>query len=169
MAKKHTIWNSEINTKDWLDEDGNEMEYDECVELNNNYLDDERMNLDVATDGEIILIADIGRWNGRITGYKMKGHRISNILYSEVNGVLVDSHWYSNGKDIVCDETHHDGINYYRYRVVKPGRDIDKLFEKPLTERRIAYYTKSLLPYVAEVYGWEMEGFVQLKNLKKGE
>lgn len=39
-------------------------------ERNSEYLDDERMNLDIQLDKPILVIVDLGLWNGRYSGYK---------------------------------------------------------------------------------------------------
>ena len=67
--RTYTIWNSEIDLKDWEDfrkEEHPELEMDSLEwyktvsEMNNAYLDDERMNLAIETKGEILAIADLG-------------------------------------------------------------------------------------------------------------
>lgn len=161
-----TIWKSDIDMSDWEeflndeypDADENER-YEIAKEMNDEYLNDERFNLGVATDGEIVIIADLGCWDGRKNAGKLCGHKVSNILYSQVHG-MSDQHWYGDGKNICCRESHHDGVNHYTYRIMKGKthdeqvENADKLFSKKLTARRIGYYTKSLYPVVAEVYGW---------------
>ena len=39
-------------------------------EINNRYLDDERVNLNIQLDQPILVIADLGLWNGRRPGYQ---------------------------------------------------------------------------------------------------
>lgn len=122
-------------------------------------LDDERRNLDKEVDGEIVIIADLGLWNGRQTGFgTTRSNNIRDILYSHVNGCS-ECHWYSDGYNIRCDETHHDGTNHYTYRIVREGRDIERLKDKiingeEITTAMINYYTRSLLPEVKPIYGW---------------
>lgn len=64
-------------TEDWKDE--LEAEYPEkteyermelMYEINGDYLDDERCNLNIPLSQPILVIADLGRWNGRFSGYK---------------------------------------------------------------------------------------------------
>ena len=84
----HHIWqNYDLDLEDWkegllenrelnnlpTDVDDDTLR-EEMYELNNNYLDDERMNLNIYTQGRIVCIADIGLWNGRRLGYKLYGH-----------------------------------------------------------------------------------------------
>ena len=100
--KQHTIWsNVDLDVKDWeegyresLEMNGfsddeiakkitDENILDFAIETNNMYIDDERDNLDVELPAEIIAIADVGRWNGRTTGYKVIGKNVKDCLYSE--------------------------------------------------------------------------------------
>ena len=75
--KKKVIWsNSNLDYEDWkdfFDDEYPDLTEDKRIdlmyELNNKYLDDERMNLDIPVDEKIVVIADLGRWHGRIPGY----------------------------------------------------------------------------------------------------
>ena len=168
---KHTIWsNLDLNIEDWREdfkmfreEDGIEEEFDDdelsewAYNTNADCLDYERANLNIEVDGEILVIADLGLWDGRHSAYKMlESNNIRDILYSDCNLAK----WYSDGKDIRFKGLHHDGINNYLYRVVEDGSDIDELLDKiynqePITDEEIEKYTKSLHPYVAKTYGWK--------------
>ena len=83
---KHIIWSDiNLNPDDWrdnykdflgineIDGDPNDEHklYEYMVETNGEYLSDERENLNVQLSQPIIVIGDIGRWNGRVMGYKM--------------------------------------------------------------------------------------------------
>ena len=73
MAKEHTIWQNEhLDLEDWSEDlkeyypDATEDElYPIMIETNNDYLDDERANLDkvVAPNG-ILCVAKFGLWDG---------------------------------------------------------------------------------------------------------
>lgn len=45
--------------------------YQDYDELNGEYLNDVRQYLNIQLSQPIIIIGDIGRWNGRFSGYKM--------------------------------------------------------------------------------------------------
>ena len=83
--KKQIIW-SNMN----LEEDNLEEIYDEyecrgiIVDRNEDWLDDERINLDEEVDGRIIIIADLGLWNGRKQGYKILGTNSYRAMPIEV-------------------------------------------------------------------------------------
>lgn len=164
---KHIIWsNRDIDFEQWKEDyiaHQREYEDDDCENISDEdvwdwihmnldyYLDDERMNLNVETEGRIIAIADVGLWNGRRQGYQILGGTVNEIF--RINEDY--NEYYSDGHNIKATCIHHDGTNYIEYRVIREGRNIDNLFNgKEITRKRLNYYTKSLLPYVAKVYGW---------------
>lgn len=172
---KHTIWS---NTNLTVDDDWRES-YKEFLEINNmdvpfkiddydvedymhetnnSYLDDERMNLNKTLDGRVLVIADLGLWNGRKPGYKILGTNLNNIFDINSRGFEY-AEFYGDGYNIKGIEHHHDGTNYYEYRVIREDRDIDKLLDaiyngEEITRKKINYYTKSLYKDVAKIYGW---------------
>lgn len=73
---------------------------------------------------EIVVIADLGFWDGRATGYKVvDSGNIKDCFRSEYDGV-----WYidENG-DLRADVYHHDGTNYYLYRELKSDLYVDDI------------------------------------------
>lgn len=184
-ATKHIIWSSEINLDDWKDyiedelmreyeEEGlieagtsvddfiksheNEV-YEKVTALNNDYLGDERINLNVQTKGKLMVIADLGLWDGHHSGFKyIKTDNIADCLSSSCDS----AEWYvdENG-DLRCTASHHDGTNHYRYREVKPDlgddevdRFEEKLYYGKATESDIEACTIPIGTYIAKVYGW---------------
>ena len=168
--KKRIIWsNMNINPDDWKEgykEIAEENGWDEDTDDENNlwnyiygeldhYIDDERMNLDVTTDGRILVVADLGLWYGRRQGYRILDGNVKNILSADVDYV----EWYSDGYNIKATAAHHDGTNYYEYRVIREDRNIQNLLDaiyngEEITRKKLNYYTRSLEPYVRRVYGW---------------
>ena len=168
--KKRIIWsNMNINPDDWKEgykEIAEENGWDENTDDENNlwnyiyeeldhYIDDERMNLDVTTDGRILVVTDIGLWYGRRQGYRILDGNVKNILSADVDYV----EWYSDGYNIKATAAHHDGTNYYEYRVIREDRNIQNLLDaiyngEEITRKKLNYYTRSLEPYVRRVYGW---------------
>ena len=97
-------------------------------ELNSDRLDDERVNLNIPLSRPILVIGDLGRWNGRVMGYKeIPSGNIRDCLYSNTDY----STWYMDKLgDLRCDAVHHDGTNHYLYRTYKDGvteEQIDRL------------------------------------------
>lgn len=85
----------------------------------NDYLDDERVNLNRQLSQPILIIGDLGLWNGRANGYKMiDSGNLKDCLYT--NSDMAE--WYVDKRgDLRCDAVHHDGTNHYLYRVFKDG------------------------------------------------
>ena len=168
--KKRIIWsNMNINPDDWkegykeiAEENGRDEDTDDENNLWNyiyeeldHYIDDERMNLDVTTDGRILVVTDLGLWYGRRQGYRILDGNVKNILSADVDYV----EWYSDGYNIKATAAHHDGTNYYEYRVIREDRNIQNLLDaiyngEEITRKKLNYYTRSLEPYVRRVYGW---------------
>ena len=164
---KHTIWTNELDYKDWKDdleeqypdEDG----YDEddrmqiMYETNNDYLDDEKANLNKELGRPIVIIANLGLWNGRRAAYKITGSNLNDI-FSETCGDYVT--WYVEDGEVKCDDTHHDGTNHYLYRVLKQEYTKED-FEDYTYDTNIfiaeEMMTEPLGKYVAEIYGFKLE------------
>lgn len=124
--------------KDWMEEEYPTLSEDERVammyEENGHYLEDERLNLDIQLSQPILVVADLGLWNGRRTGYKeIPSGNIRDCLYSDYDYTT----WYvDKSGDLRCDDTHHDGTNHYLYRVYKDNvsqAQKDRLKEKSTT------------------------------------
>ena len=168
---KRTIWsNRDVDFDDWkecLIEYRKENDYDHPEDITdtdvwdfiyeslNNQLDDEKWNLDVEADGRILVVADLGFWDGRRQGYKILNRTVASILSDNAEYV----EWYGDGHNIKATASHHDGVNYYEYRVIREDRNIQNLLDaiynrEEITRKKLNYYTKSLYPYVAKVYGW---------------
>lgn len=170
--KKHIIW-SNIDCgelKDWKEYFIEYLEINKITDIDPNdenalqkfitntnymYLEDERDNLNKTIDGKILVIADLGLWNGRRTGYKILSNNISDILYDDSDSI----EWYADQYNIRAVAHHHDGTNSYEYRIIREDRDITKLlddiyYQEKISRSKINYYTKSLLPEVTKIYGW---------------
>ena len=170
--KKHIIWgNIDLDIEDWREGYKEWLEINEIddrdpddendiyhwMEMTNGYyLDDERANLNIKVGGRILVIGDLGFWNGRAKGYKIiNSGNIKDILYSECDYV----EWYGDGHNIRSIEHHHDGTNHCLYRVIREDRNIDNLLDaiyngEEITNSKLNYYTKSLYRDVADTYGW---------------
>lgn len=164
--KKHIIWNSEINLDDWQDfleeehpdvEDEDEK-YRLCTEMNDMYLDDERINLNVELPDNIIALADLGLWDGRKSGYKELSTNISSVLFSDCDS----AEWYlDEDNNLRATMHHHDGTNYILYRMWKPNlSDYEReefkeiILSGPPSISEIHKYTLPIGKYIADVYGW---------------
>lgn len=172
--KKHIIWsNLDLNVDDWrdgykefleingMDEESADDEYaiaDWMYETNAEYLNDEKDNLNKHINGRILVIADLGFWNGRRDGYKILDNNVNEIFNINSRGFEF-AEFYSDGYNIKGKEIHHDGTNHYIFRVIREDRNIDNLLNaiydgEQITNSKLNYYTKSLHKDVAEIYGW---------------
>ena len=153
MEDRHIIWSNEnLDLDDWRED--LQEQYPDCsedelyrimCETNADYLSDERVNLNIQLSQPILVIADLGLWNGRRMGYK------------EIPSGNVDKKG-----DFRCDDIHHDGTNHYLYRVYKDGvseyqkdRLKEKLYEGTATRADVTRITRRLGDEIGKVYGWE--------------
>lgn len=165
MKKNRIIWTAFPDFKVWEgdlrsehpDADENEL-YRIMLDTNADYLEDERLNLNVHLPEEIICIADLGLWNGRRSGYKeLHSCNIADCLFSSYEPTwFVDEYG-----DLRCDDSHHDGTNHYVYRMWKPGLSqsakdafLGKIYEGSVTKADILRFTRRIGDYIADVYGW---------------
>ena len=98
MKAQHVIWsNYDLDyERDWkglLEEEYPDMTEEErellMYEMNNSYLDDERCNLNIQLDCPIIVIADLGLWHGRASGYReIESGNVRDCLYSGRGQIL---------------------------------------------------------------------------------
>ena len=169
--KKFTIWSSDINLDDWRDDlleehpEADEYElYRLAEEINDDYLEAERYNLrNIALDDPILVIADLGLWHGRASGYRnLATWTVGDCLYSNVDGMSSPEWYVDELGDLRCREAHHDGVNYYTYRVWKHNASeqqrenlLDKLYEGTATRRDITRVTERLGDKIARYYGIE--------------
>ena len=169
MKDTHIIWsNHNLNFDDWksdLQDQYPDKTQDELIELmheiNSDYLDDERINLDIQLSRNIVVIADIGRWNGRFSGYKeIASRNIRDCLYTECDYAT----WYVDRLgDLRCDAYHHDGVNHYLYRTYKDNASDtqianlkDKIYNGTITRSDITRVTDRLGDEIAKVYGFDI-------------
>ena len=173
---RHIIWsNQNLDVDDWredykefleaneLDDDPNDEQalYEWMEETNYDYLSDERVNLNVQLSQPIIVIGDIGRWNGRVMGYKdIPSGNIRDCLYADTDY----TEWYVDKYgDLRADAAHHDGTNHYLYRVFKEGVSEtqmenlrDKIYHGKATRADITRLTRRLGDEIAAVYGFDI-------------
>lgn len=174
MTKKHTtIWKSygmySLKELEQLEQDArehlkeNDFEDYETVDVTDTiyedidiWFEDEESNLYKVLDGRILAIANMGLWNGRRAGYKILGNNLNEVLTSTIG--CDDKEVYCDAYNVCALGYHHDGYNTVEFREIREDRDIDRLLNKiynneEVTRREINYYTKSLRPYIKEVYG----------------
>jgi hypothetical protein len=117
--------------------------------------ENEIMILDRPLDNDILIIANLGLWSGRKTGYKILDNNLKSILNAGCGDYYKVEY---NGFNVVATDSHHDGTNYYTFRKIKDPDKIeillDKLYNGTATNSDINRYTKSLRDDIKAVYGW---------------
>lgn len=135
--------------------------YDECEFSNQLWYDDTETGLRHCDRGEIVAIANLGRWNGRYSGYKIL-KSLPDVLHTDCD----DEELYidSNG-DLRKSESHHDGNNSILYRYWKEGltdtqKDnfLNKIYNGECNQKDITRYTRKAGTEIAELFGWKVRG-----------
>lgn len=174
---RHMIWsNRNLDIDDWregyaeflegnnIDADPNDEQaiYKWMEETNNEYLNDERENLNIQLSQPIIIIGELGLWDGKRIGYKMiPSGNIKDCLYADTDYV----EWYvDEAGDLRADAYHHDGTNHYLYRVFKDDLSEtkienfkEKVYQGTVTKADITKATVRLGDKIAAVYGFFLE------------
>ena len=179
--RKYIIWSNEnLDTEDWkesfkefiemnnLDIDPNDEEklHKYMVETNDEYLSDERINLNINVPGTdtILVIADLKFWDGRCSAYReIHADKISDCLYIMDRDTDYATWYLDNRGDFCCDQIHHDGTNHLCYRAYKPNMTEAqkenlkaKLYMGTATRADITRVTQRLGDEIAKVYGWDI-------------
>lgn len=169
IKDRYVLW-SDINLDfdDWKDD--LQSEYPELsedrlrekmYEINADYLDDERANLNRQFSQPILVIGNLGLWNGRANGYKViDSGNLKDCLYTDSDM----AEWYvAKRGDLRCDAIHHDGTNHYLYRVFKDNvtdTQIENLQNKiyfgTATRSDITRVTKRLGDEINKIYGLDL-------------
>lgn len=163
--KKFIIWTDiNLNVDDWRDDllaDEPDLDesglYDRMLEINADYLYDERENLNIKVAEEIIAIADLGLWDGRRQAYKI-------IPSGKLSDCLVSNEGYAEffvdeNNEFALREIHHDGTNYIVYRKFRAGLSpkkreqlLNDLYNNAATDAEIDSCTVKLGRKVRSVY-----------------
>lgn len=163
----HLIWSNwhldYEDQRDFYEEAYPELSEEERIQLmyesNADSLNDERANLDIQLEQPILVIADLGLWNGRRMAFKeIESGKISECLYDQADFCT----WFVDQLgDLRCDALHHDGENYYLYRVRREGVSDEqieglkwKLHCHKATRADINRLTRRLGDEIGKVYGW---------------
>ena len=149
---KLNLLNNEFTEEEITEEQISQEVYDD-IDIS---FEDEQYNLSRVLNGRILAIADMGLWNGRRSGYKILGNNLNEVLTCEIG---------CDEKEIYCDQYnvlakgyHHDGTNYVEFRELKEDTNYQNLLNtlynnEEVTREDIRKYTKSLRPYIKQVYG----------------
>ncbi len=163
--KRQILWSDlNLDFNDWKDDlraEYPELNENELIDLmydtNSDYLNDLRDNLNMQFSQPIIICGDIGRWNGRVQGYKMiESGNIKDCFYTDCD---LNEYYIDKLGDLRCEAVHHDGTNHYLYRVFKDNVSEEqienlksKLYYGKATRADITRVTKRLGDDIAKVY-----------------
>ena len=122
-------------------------------------LDCERDNLDQETDGEIVIVANLGLWDGRHSAVKNTGKHNLNAVLGAYGGVDEFEVFVEDG-EVRGFGHHHDGTNKYLFREVVDQDAWEKLsakiyLGKDWEKSELDKATKPLADRVNKIYGWE--------------
>lgn len=169
FPEKRIVWsNRDLDLEDWIedlrenypDEDREQL-YNRMCEINDEYFDDERMNLNCHVGDDIIAIADLERWNGRFQGYK----KLNSDNLRDCLEVLKDceyNEWYvDRDGEFRSTQSHHDGTHHIYYRQWKPETTdeqreelLESIYYGKAAQKDIDALTDKLGKAVGTVYGW---------------
>ena len=181
--KQHSIWKDTMfwtaeETKDVRnltrldlkannpDTEYSDSDIDEIIERENEH-DYEFTWEDFKTfkTNNIICIADNATWRGRRTGVKLCGHGLDKVLHAHMDGSISV---YYDRFNIRAEEVHHDtrfcndpSPNKYLYREVKDEYSYMSDYELcnllvqdgEINKRNVTKYTKTLKPYLQQLWG----------------
>lgn len=160
--KKHLIYTTNYNYyKDNAIENLQENDIEPTQENIDNeiyflmceYLQNEKDNLDINID--IIAIADIGLWNGRVKGYKL-----FNNLNQIFNCMQDYNEFYVEGSTLKATVHHHDGTNFINFYVIDMDKNgvqdflDDIYYQRKISKSRFYKYCKSAGKLVKKIYGF---------------
>lgn len=169
--KKTLVYTNDISSEEFTemlrdymtDEEVFSMSYNEFYNRMSEYLDNEYAqvceDLDYQFDMPILVVADLGLWNGRHKGSALiRSGRLSDCFHTNCDCAT----WYVDGrKNLRCDASHHDGNNHYLYRVFKPDvsdTQIEnlqyKIADDTVTGADISRLTSRVGDAIAEIYGF---------------
>lgn len=143
-------WNEIAKENDYdINDDAKRTEIDcEYFEDELEYVNTLLSNIDEKEN--IVIIGDLGLWNGRVAGYKV----ISNDARDILTSIGYDNYpiiKLNDKNELYGEVSHHDGINYYRFRVWRTGfsdsqkdKFLNLIYNQEVEEKDIVKYTKAL-------------------------
>ena len=167
-SRDRMIWTSQPDFEEYREDlkaDFPECSEDELRDIlqqsNWDRLQFDREELAHLYDDSILVIADLGLWDGRHTAYKeIESGNLMDCF--ETSGDTLDIEWFvdKNG-DLRCNDYHHDGTNHYLYRVWKDNISEAqkdnlrlKLYHGDYSRADVTRCTKRLGDEIGKVYGW---------------
>ena len=147
--------------------------YERIAQENADSLDDDRCNLDKDLGAPIVVLVNLGLWDGRKKGWSyIPSGNIKDCLQGHCRSGSSYNTFYVTPEGEFCqDEAHHDGTNHYCYRAIRDDLSaeekddfIEALKLGDATEEIIMNHTQSLGPVIAEVYGLDLAAKAATEN-----
>lgn len=152
-------YNDVLKANDYTPEELPMYQYIEEV-VESEFTNLKEMLQSISLNNNIIIIANLGFWHGRKTGYKRLDNNLSSIL-SFYN--CDDIHLYADTKlkQIKANAHHHDGTHYLEYRVYRDTitdkqKDIFEqlIYNDELNTSIKNKYTQSIYKNVKQLIGF---------------
>lgn len=169
MTEKINIWNNNFDTieeivddmkheEEYEDWDDSQMFWEEAYGINNEYLNDEKVLLDIELDQPIIAAADLGSWNGHSIRIGTSfGSNVRDIFKAMRNPDYIECSFFIEDRNVFFEGSHHDGRNRVMFRKLKKGVNIDDITDDVTHKDQFwsNYFdkTESIAPEICEVYG----------------
>lgn len=175
MMKQYTIWGNEYDVVENLEKEimenpddfgvvykeGDDIWATAC-EINDEYLEDEKANLNIDVGNDIVMFVVRGLWDGYHNGSRdLHNGNIASVLDSI--GCEYVKYYVDDNGDLRGTGVHHDGTNNHLYRAWKDGISEkqkmnlqEKWAKKESTRKDLSRYTRKIGTYVADVYGWKV-------------
>jgi hypothetical protein len=165
---KLMIWTDRLDEK-WEEEylaehpDANDAEvYNAWYEYADMSFHDEKINLNIPIEGNVLIIRKVNRWNGTTVWCSIiKRDTIGMLLERclDGNSFYVDA----DTGDFIGEAYHHDGTNYYRFREIPADALNDDIVDLTYKidfgdeyEEDLLRLTKTFGGRIAKVYGWKV-------------
>ena len=166
---KHTVFDStesydEFIREEYPDiEEGSQAWYDEIQFQMDTWYETEMMNIGCITvDEGLVIIADLGRWNGRYYSVKeVRGYTVKDAIEQAYHRDYMDiSFGVNDNNDLVYDGHHHDATDHFTIRKWRKGLsdEAKEKFMNTIYEQgaiNLDWYTKPIGKLINNVYGWK--------------
>lgn len=153
------IWTNILDFDDWKQDlieeypDYTDSQLEDIMyETNNDCLENEKAFLSYELGHPIVVLGNLGLWDGRRTGYKfIRGTNLNDCFSGTVGDYIT---WYTEDGDLKCKDIHHDGTNYYTYRAVTiPQHEFEEYVYEHSFKEAVNKYTEKLGRFVERFYG----------------
>lgn len=163
--KRKIIFSNDVNVEDyredfkqWCEDNGIEDTEENLYDFVDTCIRWDYEDIISMTDkpcNDILVIAHLGLWDGKHTGYKLLTRHKINSIFDVIQGDYFELYLNEDG-EVMARDTHHDGTNYYVFREIRGNVDttnlLDNLCSNKLTSRQLgACTTRNLTRFFKEI------------------